>query len=229
MKTIILAAWRWTRLMPLTKDTQKSMVKVLKKPILEHILENLVPFTKDVTIVTNYKEDCIKNYFKDEFKWIKLTYHTQVDKKWTWAALIWVKTNNDFIVLNWDTIYNHNDLKKLYDLNSYWCLVKKVEDPSKYGIFKKDEDDNAIEIIEKPKKYIWNLANIWVYKFPKSIIDIVWNIKPSKRWEYEITDAINSIVKNKKIKLIEQEWEFIDIWYPEDIEKAEKILTNLNN
>jgi NDP-sugar pyrophosphorylase family protein len=26
--------------------------------------------------------------------------------------------------------------------------------------------------------------------------------------------------------LIKQEWEFIDIWYPEDIQKAENILKN---
>ena len=224
MKTIILAWWKWTRLMPLTKNKPKPMVEVLWKPILEYILETIIPFSNDVTIITKYKEEVIKDYFKDNFKWIDITYHTQVDKKWTWAALIWIDIEEDFVVLNWDTIYNKKDLEKIYNFEEYACLVKEVKEPSKYGIFQKDENNYAIKIIEKPDQYIWNLANMWVYKFPSKILKIIEKIKPSPRWEYEITDAINLLLKDEKIKLIKQNWSFIDIWYPEDIEKAEKLL-----
>lgn len=227
MKTVILAAGQWKRLLPLTENTPKPMVNILWKPILEHIFNTLIWLTNDVTIITKYKEDQIKNYFKDNFKWIKISYHTQVDKKWTWAALFWLNLNEDFIVLNWDTIYYRKDLEKLYKLNQYGCLVKTVTKTERYWIFEKDENDNALKIVEKPDKYIWNLANIWVYKFPKKIIKLIENIKPSKRLEYEITDAINNLLKDTNFKLVKLDWDFIDVWYPQDIQRVENILKTL--
>ena len=224
MKTIILAWWKWTRLMPLTKNKPKPMVEILWKPILEYILKSIKPFSNEVIIVTKYKEEIIKNYFVNNFKWINIKYHTQIDKKWTWAALMWIDIEEDFVVLNWDTIYNKKDLEKIYKCKEYACLVKEVEEPSKYGIFQKDENNYAVKIIEKPEQYVWNLANIWVYKFPSKTLRMIENIKPSPRWEYEITDAINLLLKDEKIKLIKQDWNFIDVGYPQDIEKAEKLL-----
>lgn len=226
MKTIILAAGQWKRLMPLTKEKAKPMIEVLSKPILEHILEMLAWLTSEVTIVVKYKKEQIIEYFWDKFMWIKITYKEQSEKKWTAWALMWIDINTDFILLNWDTIYNRDDLKNIYTLSWYWCLVKKVQDPSKYWVFKIKEGNLAEEVIEKPEEYVWNLANMWVYKFPSTIDSILNNIKMSPRWEYEITDAINEIVKSNDFKLVEQMWEFIDIWYPEDIEKAERILKN---
>ena len=41
MKCIILAAGEGTRMLPLTLETPKPMLKVLDKPILEHIINDL--------------------------------------------------------------------------------------------------------------------------------------------------------------------------------------------
>ena len=220
MKTVILAAWKWTRLMPLTENKPKPMVKIWDKPILEYILQSVEDFTSDVIIITKYKEEQIKNYFWNKWNNINITYKTQWDEKWTGSALWKLNINEDFIVLNWDTIYDKKDLEKLYKLDGYGCLVKKVSEPEKYWIFYENEDHTAKQIIEKPQEFIWNLANIWVYKFPSKFIQIVENIELSPRWEYELPDAINKLLENTKFHLIKQEWEFIDIGYPQDIVKA---------
>jgi dTDP-glucose pyrophosphorylase len=116
----------------------------------------------------------------------------------------------------------------LYNLKWYGCLVKEVDQPEKYGIFQQNKDGTAKKIIEKPQEFIWNLANIWVYKFPANFIKIIENIEISPRWEYELPSGINKLIENIPFQLIKQEWEFIDIWYVEDIAKAEKILLNKN-
>ena len=171
-----------------------------------------------------YKKEIFKEYLGDNYKWVKLSYKEQNDEKGTWAAIKWVESETDIVIVSWDSIFWQKDLEKIYNFEEYACLVKEVKEPSKYGIFQKDENNYAIKIIEKPDQYIWNLANMWVYKFPSKILKIIEKIKPSPRWEYEITDAINLLLKDEKIKLIKQNWSFIDIWYPEDIEKAEKLL-----
>jgi len=224
MKTIILAAWKWTRLMPLTEEIPKPMIKIVNKPILAHILDSIEDFTDDVVIVTKYKEDKIKSYFWDKYKNIKLSYKTQSDAKWTASALWGLDFNEDFIVLNWDTIYSKQDLQKLYNLDAYGCLVKEVDEPEKYGIFQQDDEGFAVSVVEKPQKYIWNLANMGVYKFPSNFLEIVKNIALSSRWEYELPDAINTLLKTTKYKLVKQEGEFIDVWYPEHILKANEYL-----
>jgi len=44
MKALILAAGLGTRLLPLTKDTPKCMIKVGGKPVLEHLVDHLNSF-----------------------------------------------------------------------------------------------------------------------------------------------------------------------------------------
>jgi bifunctional UDP-N-acetylglucosamine pyrophosphorylase/glucosamine-1-phosphate N-acetyltransferase len=106
--------------------------------------------------------------------------------------------------------------------NSYWCLTREIKDPSKYGVFEKNIEGNAIRIIEKPKAFYWNTTNVWCYKFNDKLFEINDKIKLSERWEYEITDSINLFCKQEKFKLVDMQWEFIDIWYPWDILDANK-------
>jgi len=224
MKTIILAAWKWTRLMPLTENKPKPMVKIVNKPILAHILDSIENFTNDVVIITKYKEEQIKNYFWKKYKNINISYKTQSDSKWTASALWGLDFDEDFIVLNWDTIYSSSDLEKLYKLEGYGCLVKEVEEPQNYGIFEQDEEGFAVSVVEKPQEYIWNLANMWVYKFPKEFLKIGENVQVSPRGEYELPDAINTLLETTKYKLIKQEKDFIDVGYPKHILQANKYL-----
>jgi len=226
MKAIILAAWKWTRLRPITIEIPKPLIKINWKTILEYNLENIYKDVNEIIIVIKYLWDKIKNHLWNDYKWTKITYHSQCEKKWTWGAISDINIDEDILLLNWDSIFYKEDIDNLLREKNYWCLVKEVEQPGKYWIFK-NKDWYAIEIVEKPKENIWNLANLWVYKFNKSIIDISQNIPLSARDEYEITDSINKFIEKNKFKLITIKNKFIDIWYPEDIEKAEQILNNI--
>ena len=229
MKAIILAAWEWSRLRPLTNTIPKPLIKIFGKSIIEHNLENIYKFVTEIIIVVKYKQELIKQTIGSNYKWVKIIYKEQGGEKWTWAAIRWIESDIDIIIMNWDSIFDKKDLKKIINFNWFWVLVKKVPDPEKYGIFKVDVDWNIQEIVEKPKTNIWNLASLWVYKFDSKIFDIAKNIKISSRWEYEITDAINEFVKLFPFKAFEIEWEFIDIWYPWDILTANAhFLNNLS-
>lgn len=224
MKAIILSAWQWTRLKPITNEIPKPMVRILNKPILEYIIENIYSKVDEIIIVVWYKPEAIINYFWDNYKWTKITYHYQVeDKKWTGSAIMWINIpkDTDIFLMYWDSIFEKEDLAKILDLKWYWCLVKEVTNPEKYWIFKQDENGFAIKIIEKPSEFVWNLASLGVYKFNYEIFELVYKIELSTRWEYELTDALNLFLKNNKFKLEKIEWKFIDITTSEDIGKAE--------
>jgi len=70
MKAVILAAGKGTRMRELTNEIPKPMLPVLGKPILEHIVEGLVPAgIREIFIVTGFRGEVIKTHFGDGSKW----------------------------------------------------------------------------------------------------------------------------------------------------------------
>ncbi len=217
MKAVILAAWEWSRLRPFTDTTPKPLIKIFWKPIIEYTLDSLSQYVDEFIIVVKYKQSLFRNLYKDKYKDVKITYIEQWEEKWTWAAIKNLNIKWDFLILNWDSIFDDKDLLRLYKLDWYGCLVKKVTNPERYWIFKLNKKDEVVAIVEKPENYVWDLASLWVYKVNDKIITYLNEVSPSKRWEIEITDSLNLFIKNFSFRLKKIKWEFIDISYPWDI------------
>ncbi len=220
MKAIILAAWRGTRLQPLTNTIPKPMIQICWKPILEYLLENIYEYVDEIILVVKYKQEIISQYFWKNYKWVKITYKTQSEEKWTAAALKWIQTLHDVFILYWDSIISKQDMKNILESEKYWVFAQKVDDPSKYWIFQTDENNKILWVVEKPQEFIWDLANLWGFKMKAEILDFIKEIKISPRWEYELTDALNLYVEKNNFYAFELQEKFIDIWYPWDILEA---------
>ena len=72
-------------------------------------------------------------------------------------------------------------------------MLSEVERPQDYGIAEV-KDGRLIGVEEKPKQPKSNLAVIGAYLFTKPIFASIATLKPSARGEYEITDAIQSMI-----------------------------------
>lgn len=217
MKAVILAAGEGSRLRPFTNTIPKPLIKIYNKPIIEHNLENIYKYVREIEIIVKYKAELIEEYFWDNYKNIPISYKIQWDDKWTGAAIKSVESDMDVIILNGDSIFDKDDLKSILEYPGYAALVKKVDTPEKYGIFEVNQDNVIQKITEKPPLFIWDLANLWVYKLSNRIFDMVEKIELSDRWEYEITDALNEFADVFPFKAIVVQWKFIDVWYPWDI------------
>lgn len=220
MKAIILAAGKGTRLRPLTLETPKAMVKVFWKTLLEYNMERLLPYVDEYIIVVKYKKEAIINHFWSEYQWIPVSYHEQGEEKGTGAAVKWIKTQGDLIIAYADAIISQDDVDKVMQCSDYAVLVKEVEKPEKYGIFKSDTEGYAMKVVEKPTEHIGNLANFSFFKVNDSILDYVEQTPLSPRGELEITDAINIFCQEEKLKLVHLQHDIIDITSLEDLERA---------
>lgn len=237
MKGIILSAGKATRLYPLTKNIPKATLKVLNKSILEYIIDSFIKANiKEIGIVINghYEKyvDVLKRlYYKD----INIRFFYQTEPLGIAHSVLQVKDfiDDDFVLILGDNIYDidlKENIRIFYkEKSNGHLIVKKVKQPERFGIIKV-LDDKIIDIKEKPKIATSNMAITGLYIFDKSIFKACRSIKPSKRGEYEITDAIKYLIDNNyKVTFSETEKWWMDIGTPDDIFKANKYLFNKLN
>jgi len=224
MKAIILAAGKWTRLLPITENIPKSMVEVFWKPLLEYNMEQLVSYVDEFIIIIKYKKEAIINYFGNEYQWIPIRYHEQWDKTGTAWALEWINISWECFVLASDTIYSQSDIDTIASHHGYAVLCRKVDDPEKYGTFKVNNTMQVEWIIEKSPKPYSNLASVFYFKVNADIIALAQLVEPSSRWEYELTDALNSFIEKYPVQALTLQHGIKDITSPGDLIAANTLI-----
>ena len=108
-------------------------------------------------------------------------------------------------------------------------LLCEVDNPSRFGIADL-KDGKITKIMEKPKEPPTNFAVTGIYLLTPEIFEIIDNLEPSHRNEFEITDALQILLeKNDNISydVITDYWK--DTGTPEDIINANaQILENIS-
>jgi len=226
MKCVILAAGEGKRMNPLTFTRPKVMIPIANKPILEWNLLNAIDAgIKDFIFVVAYRSEMVRNYFQNGKKWnINIEYINQGKALGTAHAIgIVEKFVNDFIVLCGDTIFGRKDIKNILKTNPSIGLFK-IKNAEEYGIVK-TKGKNVIRIYEKMEKPLSNTINAGIYHFDKKIFDYIRNTKKSPRGEYEITDSINMMSKEKNTEgIFLEEWR--DVVYPWHLLDANEEILN---
>lgn len=114
MKVIILAAGKGNRLMPLTEQTPKPLIKINDTPIIDRIFQSLPDEIDEVIIVVEHLKEKIKSYVGEYFHGRKVLYTDQVQERGTFPALLSAKNlllpNERFLVINGDDIHDKTEL-----------------------------------------------------------------------------------------------------------------------
>ncbi len=218
MKAVILAAGRGTRLEPVTSDISKCMLPIVGKPLIEHILNTVKDAgIEEVILIVGYKKEKIIDHFGDGSNHgLSIQYIDQKEMKGTAHAIGMAKINTDFLVLNGDTLISSEDIDNIIKNHDTAATigVRKVEDPSNYGVVKVEEG-KVRAIVEKPKKYVSNLANAGIYVFSPKIFAAIKQTEKSERGEYEITSSIEILIEQGEvIKGVELQGRWSDIGNP---------------
>lgn len=217
IQAIILAAGKSTRTYPLTLTRPKPLLPILNRPLLEHILDSLIDTGKidEAIIVTGYKGEMIKDYFKGNYKSLKLKYYEQERQLGTWDAVYKLKDliENRFVVLYGDNLHSSHDIKLCLDY-TYSISLIETETPEIFGIAKMD-NYLVKEFVEKPKEYVGNLASSGILVFDKYIFK--YDPFFSESGEAYLTDMVNLLCKEKPVYGIKLNGYWLPVGYPWDL------------
>jgi len=104
-----MAGGKGTRISSIASDIPKPMIQICGKPILEYQIDCLKRNSlTDITLVTGYLGEQIKNYFGDGSRFAcKISYYEETEPLGTAGALLKLENlSDDFLLLNGDIIFD---------------------------------------------------------------------------------------------------------------------------
>lgn len=186
---------------------------------------------KNFVVVTNPEfHELIKNDLQQNFPNDKFEYAIQQEQLGIAHAL---KQAQPFVeegskisfVLGDNFIGSNPFLNKDFGNSGYqaYLTLKEVTNPQDFGVAEV-RDMKIINLIEKPKKYISNLAILGFYQYDYSCFALIDSLNKSDRGEFEITDLNQKYLDMGLIKYnINNSW-WIDAGTPERIKELENKL-----
>jgi glucose-1-phosphate thymidylyltransferase len=243
MKGLILSGGKGTRLYPLTYTRAKQLIPVANKPVLVRVIEAIREAgVSEIGIVIGQTGPEIREALgTGEKLGVQLTYIEQLNPEGLAHA---VKISRDFlgddrfVMFLGDNVIQGGITGLISDFaHNDWnsqIVLKRVTDPSSFGVAKLRTDGSIEYLVEKPKDPPSDLALVGIYMFDAHIFEAVNSIKPSKRGEYEITDAIQWLIDHnyRVFPHVHEGW-WIDTGKPMDMLEAnsfvlEELLTKMD-
>ena len=240
-KGIILAGGLGTRMSPLTKAVNKQLLPLYDKPLIYYPLSILMlAGIKNILIIVNKGQ---LNQFqkilpKNNYLGLNIQYKEQPKPRGLPDAFLlgekFIGKDNIALILG-DNFYGQkftNKLKKCVKLKKGASIfVHPVKNPNLYGVAEVNSKNTILKIIEKPKKFLSNLAITGLYFFDNNVIKYSKSLKPSQRKEIEITDLLNIYRKKRQLKseILGRGGVWLDTGSIEDFYSASNFISTIEN
>jgi glucose-1-phosphate thymidylyltransferase len=217
LKGVVLAGGTGSRLMPLTKVTNKHLLPIGQKPMIFYPIEKLTSIgVEQILIVTGveYMGDVVGLLGSGREFDCHFTYRVQ-DEAGGIAEAMGLAENftqeQPMAVILGDNIFWAN-LKGYADKfiaqkTGARLLLKQVQSPQRFGVAE-ISDGKVISIEEKPKKPKSDYIITGIYFYDATVFDIIRTLKPSGRGELEISDVNSAYIAKNQLA-----YDILDGWW----------------
>ena len=209
MKIIIPMAGRGSRLRPQTLTTPKPLVPIAGIPILEQLVRDTVKLLDesiDEIVFIIGDPLFFDKKVEEDLRALAKVYdakaliYRQLNPLGTGHAIMCAKKSlkGKAIVIYPDTLIK---VEEKFDKNSDVVIwTKQVRNPEAYGVVKLNSKEEIIDLVEKPVKFVSDLAVIGIYYFKeisqlRDKLEIVITNNKMNSGEYQINDGLLSMMK----------------------------------
>jgi glucose-1-phosphate thymidylyltransferase len=217
VKGVVLAGGTGSRLMPLTKVTNKHLLPIGKKPMIYYPIEKLISAGLEQILIvtgTEHMGDVVGLLGSGKDFGCHFTYKVQDEAGGIAQALALAENfagGDAVAVILGDNIFSAG-LRPYVDnfisqKDGARVLLKQVPDPHRFGVAHIAEG-RIIAIEEKPQKPKSDYAITGIYFYDASVFDIIRTLKPSARGELEVSDVNNAYIRRGSL-----EYDILDGWW----------------
>lgn len=201
MRGLILSGGYGTRLRPITHTRAKQLVPIANKPIIHYAVESMVAAgIKEIGVIVGKNGSDIIDSLRNGDKFGAEIYYIKQEFPLGLADCVRIAKDflgdEDFVMYLGDNMIEMtlSSFVSTGTTASAKILLCKVDDPHRFGVAEIGQDGKIAQLVEKPEVPPSDLALVGVYLFTPAIHEAVAAIKPSKRGELEITDAIQWLI-----------------------------------
>ncbi|MFC5702244.1 sugar phosphate nucleotidyltransferase [Cohnella faecalis] len=215
MKAVILAGGTGSRLKPLTSWTNKHLLPIGNYPMICYGVAKLreAGIRELVIVTTRSALGGFSQVLGSGLEWgVSIIYRVQEEAGGIAQALELarplMKPGEKFAVLLGDNLFEDSLASYFKQFENQdggaMVLVKKVDDPTRYGVPTFSAPPEKIAYIrEKPERPESNYCVIGLYFYDDRVFHIIDGVKPSRRGELEITDVNNAYALAGKLEFCE--------------------------
>ncbi len=199
---VIPVAGFGSRLRPHTFTRPKPLLHVAGKPIIGHILDQLIPFgIRRVVLVVGYMGELIVDYVHSRRDLDRVEWVEQKELLGLGHAISLTRSvvnDSPMLVIYGDTIFRTHLSSLLVGDRSGMLGVKRVEDPRRFGVVVQ-ENGQVVRLVEKPEEFVSDQAIVGVNYIRESALlfsclnDMI-DRQVRSRGEYQLTDALQMMV-----------------------------------
>ena len=210
---ILLAGGSGTRMRPLTRFSNKHVLPVYLRPMIDYALGTLLSAgLSDILVVTGRRHmGQIVDVLGSGAEYgdgVAFTFRVQDEARGIADALALGKDfagGRRLAVILADNVFDDDGLGAAIrsfaeaDPPHAVNFLSEVEDPRAYGVARIAGDD-IVEIVEKPDEPASNLAVTGLYLYPPDVFERLGGLVPSGRGELEISDINNAYARERRLR-----------------------------
>lgn len=183
VSAVIMAGGEGVRLRPLTCSMPKPMVPLLCKPVIDYCVELLRDHgVTDIKTTLYYLGDMIESHIGAGERYGVNVTHSRSESPLGTAGSVRQAVAQDkrtHIIVSGDALTDCDltEALKFHRENSapITIVLKKVQDPTEYGVVLRDSENRITQFLEKPAKTeaLSDLANTGIYIVEPEVIDMI--------------------------------------------------------
>jgi len=235
MKGVILAGGTGSRLLPLTKVTNKHLLPIYNKPMIYYPIETLKKAgIKEILVIsgTHHAGAVFSLLGSGKDFGVNFTFRVQDEAGGIPQAIRLAKEfvgKDKFVSINGDNILlgDIGSFVKEFDNGSEEARIliyeTTIEEARKAGVAV-IEGGKVVKIVEKPANPPSNLVSIGVLMFTHGVFDIIDTLKPSARGELEIADVQNEYIARGTLKASKILGTWLDAGSIDELERVNSII-----